>query len=170
MQKIKPNLPSVEKKTICASFTAMLIRIFGKVASSESGAGNEQHILACLIRHTQKLFFSLVEHQPSIHLVLSSSSPTQLPAACGRNTAQRRCSTQYMAARTATRPAGSSPSFSPTLGRPPKQSRMGRKSMWRGRWLLSGLTLPGRTEVGLKPKAQSQMLQSGSANISKVSL
>lgn len=140
------------KNIIHAFIYALLISITGKDPSSGSGVGSEQHILACLIRHTQTLCFSLVEHQPSIHLVLSSSSPTRFPAACGHNTAQRRCSTQCMAVRTATRPAGSSPSSSPTLGRPPTQSRMGRKSVWRGRWLSSGLTLPGRTEVGLKPK------------------
>lgn len=152
------------KNIICIYISALLLRIFGKYPSSESGVGSEQHILACLIRHTQTLCFSLVEHQPSIHLVLSPSSPTRLPAACGHNTAQRRCSTPCTAVRTATTPAGSSPFSSPTLGRTPKQSRMGRKSMWRGRWLLSGPTLPGRTEVGLEPKAQAQMLPSGSAN------
>lgn len=31
---------------------------------------------------------------------------------------------------------------------------MGRKSMWRGHWLSSAPTLPGRTEVGLMPNAQ----------------
>ncbi|XP_014859259.1 PREDICTED: thioredoxin domain-containing protein 3 homolog isoform X1 [Poecilia mexicana] len=54
--------------------------IAGKDPSSGSGVGTEQHILACLIRHTQTLCFSLVEHQPSIHLVLSSSSPH--PTSC----------------------------------------------------------------------------------------
>lgn len=147
-----------------AFISALLISIPGKDPSSGSGVGSEQHILACLIRHTQTLCFSLVEHQPSIHLVLSSSFPTRLPAACGHNTAQRRCSTQCMAVRTATRPTGSSPSSSPTLGRPPTQSRMGRKSVWRGRWLSSDPTLPGRTEVGLKPKAQAQMLLRGNAS------
>ncbi|XP_023192166.1 thioredoxin domain-containing protein 6 isoform X1 [Xiphophorus maculatus] len=132
----------------------------GKDPSSGSGVGSEQHILACLIRHTQTLCFSLVEHQPSIHLVLSSSFPTRLPAACGHNTAQRRCSTQCMAVRTATRPTGSSPSSSPTLGRPPMQSRMGRKSVWRGRWLSSDPTLPGRTEMRFWPRFTSQVSQS----------
>ncbi|XP_027878801.1 thioredoxin domain-containing protein 3 homolog isoform X1 [Xiphophorus couchianus] len=132
----------------------------GKDPSSGSGVGSEQHILACLIRHTQTLCFSLVEHQPSIHLVLSSSFPTRLPAACGHNTAQRRCSTQCMAVRTATRPTGSSPSSSPTLGRPPTQSRMGRKSVWRGRWLSSDPTLPGRTEMRFWPRFTSQVSQS----------
>ncbi|XP_032423069.1 thioredoxin domain-containing protein 6 isoform X3 [Xiphophorus hellerii] len=132
----------------------------GKDPSSGSGVGSEQLILACLIRHTQTLCFSLVEHQPSIHLVLSSSFPTRLPAACGHNTAQRRCSTQCMAVRTATRPAGSSPSSSPTLGRPPTQSRMGRKSVWRGRWLSSDPTLPGRTEMRFWPRFTSQVSQS----------
>lgn len=100
--------------------------------------------------------FSLVEHQLSNHLLSSPFFPW-LPTACGHNTAHRRCSTQCTVVRTSTRPAGSSPSSSPTLGQPREQSRMRRKSVWRGHWLLSGLTLPERTEEGPMPNTQAQV-------------
>lgn len=80
-----------------------------------------------------------------------------LPTACGHNTAHRQCSTQCTVVRTTTRPAGSSPSSSPTSGRTREQSRMGRKIVWRGHWLLSGPTLPERTEVGPMPNTQAQV-------------
>ncbi|XP_029314572.1 thioredoxin domain-containing protein 3 homolog isoform X1 [Cottoperca gobio] len=41
----------------------------------KSGKANEQRILACSVRHTQTLCFSLVEHQPSNHLLSSPFSP-----------------------------------------------------------------------------------------------
>lgn len=41
----------------------------------ESGKRNKNHIVACSIRHTQTLCFSLVEHQLSNHLVSSPFSP-----------------------------------------------------------------------------------------------
>lgn len=84
-------------------------------------------------------------------------SPPWLPAACGHNTAHRHCSTQCTVVRTTTGPAGSSPSSSQTLGQPRERSRLGRKSVWRGHWLLSGLTLPERTEVGPMPNTQAQV-------------
>lgn len=98
--------------------------------------------------------------QPSA--LLSPLSP-RLPAACGHNTAHRHRSTQCTVVRTLSRPAGSSPSSSPTPGRPCKRSRLGRKSVWRGHWLLSGPRLPERTEVAPVPDTQAQARSGASA-------
>lgn len=105
------------------------------------------------LRHTQK--FSLSTSRATICSPLLSL--LWLPSACGHNTAQRPCPTLCTAARTSNRPAGSSPSFFPTSGWPLKVSRMGRKSMLRGRWPSSGLTLPERAEVESVPNTKAQL-------------
>lgn len=116
---------------------------------------SEQHILPAL-SDTPKNYASLRLSTSRATICSPLLSPPWLPAACGHNTARRHHSTQCTAVRTSTRPAGSLPSSSPTLGRPRKRSRMRRKSVWRGHWLLSGLTLPERTEVGPVPNTQAQ--------------
>lgn len=118
---------------------------------------NKQHILACL-RQTHPSIMPLSGRAPAEQpsALLSPLPPQWLPAACGHNTAHRHRSTRCTVVRTSSRPAGSSPSSSPTSGRPRERSRLGRKSMWRGHWLLSGPRLPERTEVGPVPDTQAQ--------------
>lgn len=120
------------------------------------------------LRHTQK--FSLSTSRATICSPLLSL--LWLPSACGHNTAQRPCPTLCTAVRTSNRPAGNSPSFFPTSGWPLKLSRMGRKSMLRGRWPSSGLTLPGRAEVESVPnkKNHSYICASSSPSLCSSSL
>lgn len=54
---------------------ALLIATVGNNPSLKSGKANEQHMPACSVRHTQILCLSLLEHQPSSHLLFSYFSP-----------------------------------------------------------------------------------------------
>lgn len=89
----------------------------------------------------------------SVHpsLLTSFSLAVLCCSACGLSTGPRPFRTLYMAALTASRPAGSWLSSSRTSGwrwRARARSGPGRnRSMWRGRWRSSAQTLPEKTEA-----------------------
>lgn len=110
---------------------------------------------------------------PSIHpsLLASFSLAVLCSSACGLSTVPRPFWMPYMAALTASRPAGSWLSSSRTSGwrwRTRARSGPGRnRSMWRGRWRSSAQTLPGKTEAcanitftrtELRPRGRRQIL------------
>lgn len=60
----------------CILSSLIVIQQYGTFLTTiKSGQANEQRILACSIRHAQTLCSSLVEHQPSNHLLSSPFSP-----------------------------------------------------------------------------------------------